>query len=126
LLDDCYAEFFTDGPPRLVLNFLKQQPDFLIKGELDVQALQHLSKQSEMMQSLQDYVKILVLQFEELYADLPLADLEELAQKLKLRLVDRYVKMQNRNITKALDAAKTEEQRLELMKKSKRLNELIK
>jgi DNA primase len=126
LLDDCFAEFFTDGPPRLVLNFLKQQPDFLIKGELDVQALQHLSKQSEMMQSLQDYVKILVLQFEELYADLPLADLEELAQKLKLRLVDRYVKMQNRNITKALDAAKTEEQRLELMKKSKRLNELIK
>jgi hypothetical protein len=88
--------------------------------------MQHLSKQSEMMQSLQDYVKILVLQFEELYADLPLADLEELAQKLKLRLVDRYVKMQNRNITKALDAAKTEEQRLELMKKSKRLNELIK
>jgi hypothetical protein len=34
--------------------------------------------------------------------------------------------MQNRNITKALDAAKTEEQRLELMKKSKKLNELIK
>jgi hypothetical protein len=75
---------------------------------------------------LQDYVKILVLQFEELYADLASGDLEELAQKLKHRLIDRYVKMQNRNITKALDAAKTEEQRLELMKKSKKLNELIK
>jgi hypothetical protein len=57
------------------------------------------------LQAAGDYVKILVLQFEELYADLPASDLEELAQKLKHRLIDRYVKMQNRNITKALDAA---------------------
>jgi hypothetical protein len=34
--------------------------------------------------------------------------------------------MQNRNITKALDAAKTDAQRLELMKKANKLNELIK
>jgi DNA primase len=115
LLDDFFPEFFTDGPARKVLNFLKSHPDF--NGD---------PKLSEELQASGSYVKILVLQFEELYADLPPPDLEELAQKLKLRLVDRYVKMQNRNITKALDAAETEEQRLELMKKSKRLNELIK
>jgi DNA primase len=115
LLDDCYAEFFTDGPARKVLKFLKSHPDF--NGD---------PKLSGQLQAAGDYVKIIVLQFEELYADLPASDLEELAQKLKHRLIDRYVKMQNRNITKALDSANSEEQRLELMKKSKKLNELIK
>jgi DNA primase len=115
LLNDCFAEFFTDGPARQVLKFLKSHPDF--NGD---------PKLSTQLQVAGDYVKILILQFEELYAELPLADLEDLALKLKHRLIDRYVKMQNRNITKALDAAKTEEQRLELMRKSKKLNELIK
>jgi hypothetical protein len=108
LLNDCFAEFFTDGPARQVLKFLKSHPDF--NGD---------PKLSTQLQVAGDYVKILILQFEELYAELPLADLEDLALKLKHRLIDRYVKMQNRNITKALDAAKTEEQRLELMRKSK-------
>jgi DNA primase len=115
LLNDCFAEFFTDGPARQVLKFLKSHPDFSGDPKLSTQ-----------LQVAGDYVKILILQFEELYAELPLADLEDLALKLKHRLIDRYVKMQNRNITKALDAAKTEEQRLELMRKSKKLNELIK
>jgi DNA primase len=115
LLANFYPEIFTDGPPRKVLKFLKSHPDF--NGD---------PKLSTQLQVAGDYVKILILQFEELYAELPLADLEDLALKLKHRLIDRYVKMQNRNITKALDAAKTEEQRLELMRKSKKLNELIK
>jgi DNA primase len=115
LLGNFYPEIFTDGPPRKVLKFLKSHPDF--NGD---------PKLSEELQVVGDYVKILVLQFEELYADLPIDDLEELAQKLKHRLIDRYVKMQNRNIAKAIDAAKTDEQRLELMQKSKKLNELIK
>jgi dihydroneopterin aldolase len=115
LLKNCHPEFFTDGSARTVLKFLKQHPDF--KGD---------PKLSEQLQDAVDYVKIIILQFEELYADLPLADLEELAEKLKHRLIDRYVKMQNRNITKAMDAAKTEEQRHELMQKAVKLNELIK
>jgi DNA primase len=115
LLANFYPEIFTDGPPRKVLKFLKSHPDF--NGD---------PKLSEELQVVGDYVKILVLQFEELYADLPIDDLEELAQKLKHRLINRYVKMQNRNIAKAIDAAKTDEQRLELMQKSKKLNELIK
>jgi DNA primase len=114
LLVDCFDEIFTDGPARAVLKFLKSHPDF--DGD---------PKLSTQLQVAGDYVKILVLQFEELYAELPLTDLEELAQKLKHRLIDRYVKMQNRNITKAMDAAKTEEQRLELMKKAQMLNKLI-
>jgi hypothetical protein len=98
-----------------VLKFLQAHPDF--KGD---------PKLSEELQPTGDYVKILLLQFEELYADLTVSDLEELAQKLKHRLIDRYVKMQNRKLTKAIEAADNDEQRLELMTKSKKLNELIK
>jgi hypothetical protein len=98
-----------------VLKFLKSHPDF--NGD---------PKLAGELQTVGDYVKILLLQFEELYSNLPASDLEELAKKLKHRLIDRYVKMQNRNITKALDAAKTDAQRLELMKKANKLNELIK
>jgi DNA primase len=107
--------FFVDGAPRTLFKFLKDNPKF--SGD---------PKTAEQLLEIGDYVKIIVLQFEELYADLPLSDLEEQAQKLKHRLIDRYVKMQNQKITKAIDAAKTDEQRLELMKKFKKLNELIK
>jgi DNA primase len=115
LILNCHPEFFTDGPPRTVLKFLQEHPDF--KGDL---------KLSEQLQPASDYVKILVLQFEELYADLPVSELEETAQKLKHRLIDRYVKMQNQKLTKAIEAAKTEPQRIELMQRAKKLNELIK
>jgi DNA primase len=115
LLKNCHPEFFTDGPPRTVFKFLKRNPDF--NGD---------PKLSEELQAVGDYVKILLLQFEELYADLPANDLEEQAEKLKHRLIDRYVKMQNRKITKAIETAKDDEQRLELMQKAVKLNELIK
>jgi DNA primase len=115
LIENCHPEFFTDGPARKVFKFLKSNPDFNGDPKLALE-----------LQAAGDYVKILLLQFEELYADLPVSDLEELAQKLKHRLIDRYVKMQNRKITKAIDSANNEEQRLELMKKANKLNELIK
>jgi DNA primase len=115
LIKSCHPEFFTDGSARIVFKFLKSNPDF--KGN---------PKLSEQLQEAGDYVKIIVLQFEELYADLPPADLEEQAHKLKHRLIDRYVKTQNRKITKAIEAAETEEQRMEFMQKAKKLNELIK
>jgi DNA primase len=133
LIKDCHPEFFTLGAARTVLKFLQAHPDFKVEGELDVQALHHLvlmpgraGPLAEMVQSLQDYVKILLLQFEELYADLPANDLDELAKKLKQRLVNRYVKMQNLKLTKAIEDADNDELRLELMKKAKKLNELIK
>ena len=115
LLDDCHPEFFTDGPRREVLKFLKEHPDFSGDPKLSVQ-----------LQAAGDYVKILILQFEELYADLPVPELEEIAQKLKHRQIDRYVKIQNQKLTQAIGAASTEEQRVELIKKANKLNELIK
>ena len=45
-----------------------------------------------------DYVKIIMLQFEELYQDLPLDDLRSKPINLKHRLIDRYVKIQKHKL----------------------------
>ena len=55
------SELFTEGHPRQVFKFLKKNPDF--KGD---------PKVAEQLQTIGDYVKIIMLQFEELYQDLPL------------------------------------------------------
>lgn len=115
LLKGCYSEFFTEGPQRAMFKFLKEHPDF--KGD---------PKLAKELNEISNYVSILVLQFEEIYADLSLPDLEEQAAKLKHRLIDRYVKTQNQKIIKALEAADDEEQRRELMQKAVKLSELIK
>jgi DNA primase len=115
LLKDCHPEYFTDGPPRIVFKFLLKHPDF--KGN---------TKLAEQLHEVGDYVKIITLQFEEVYSGLPLEDLLEQAEKLKHRLIDRYVKTQNQKIVQAIDTAETEEQKQELMAKADKLNQLIK
>ncbi len=115
LLKDFNKVFLSEGPPRKLLEFLEKHPDF--KGD---------PKLATQLREIADYVKIITLQFEELYQDLPLADLQELADKLKHRLIDRYVKMQNRKIAKEINTAQTDDRRRELMQKANKLNELIK
>ncbi|HSX18420.1 MAG TPA: DNA primase [Candidatus Saccharimonadales bacterium] len=82
-------------------------------------------RQAEVVQSLQDYVKILVLQFEELYQDLPLEDLKEQAQNLKNRLIARYVKTQKQQLSVAMQSASDEKELEKLINKADKLNELI-
>jgi DNA primase len=78
LIENCKSQFFSEGPQRDVFKFLKDNPDF--DGD---------PKIAEQLQPISDYVKILMLQFEELYSNLPLADLKEQAAQLKHRLIDR-------------------------------------
>ncbi len=115
LLKDCRPIFFSDGPARIVFNFLKSHPDF--KGD---------PKLAEQLQSVGDYVKIIVLQFEELYADVPLDDLVQQATGLKRRLIDRYVKMQKQQLSKDMQATDNEAKLRVLTKKADKLNQLIK
>ena len=115
LIHDCRTEFFTDGPPRQMLQFIKDNPGF--KGD---------PKIAEQLQSISDYVKIIMLQFEELYQDLPLADLEEQAAKLKLSLIKRYVKIQNHKLAIAMQEAMDDNELNSLMQKADKLNTLIK
>jgi DNA primase len=115
LLTDCRAEFFTDDPRRVVFKFINKNPDF--KGD---------PKVAEQLQPASDYVKILLLQFEELYADLPLADLTTQAAQLKHRLIDRYVKIQKHKLALAMQDAKDDTEVNKLAQKADKLNELIK
>jgi DNA primase len=115
LIKDCRAEFFTDGPQREMLRFLKDNPDF--NGD---------PKIAEQLQPISDYVKILSLQFEELYSNLPLADLKEQAAQLKHRLLDRYVKIQKHKLALAMQRAKDDNELNSLVQKVDKLNALIK
>lgn len=115
LLKDCRVEYFTDGPARQVFKFLQDSPDF--KGD---------PKIAEQLLSEGDYVKIIMLQFEELYQDLPLDDLTEQAAQLKHRLIDRYAKIQKHKLVLAMGQTTDENELNRLVQKADKLNELIK
>lgn len=115
LLKDCRPEFFNGGQSRRVFEFIQKNPDF--KGE---------PKTAGQLRQDADYVKILVLQFEEIYQDLPLDDLEEQAINLKRRLIDRYVKIQKHQLAESMQQAKSEKDIQKLINKVDKLNRLIK
>ena len=114
-LKDCQPEFFSDDPRRRVFEFIKQNPTF--KGD---------PKVAEQLQPDGEYVKILMLQFEEIYQDLPLGDLEEQVVNLKRRLIDRYVKIQKHQLAESMEEAKSEKDIQKLLGKVDKLNRLIK
>ena len=115
LLDNLKPEVFTDGQARELFKFLISNPDF--KGDPKIAAK---------LQGISDYVKIISLQFEELYQDLPLADLQEQAAKLKHNLIKRYVKIQNHKLAVAMQNAKDDNELNSLVQKADKLNEMIK
>lgn len=116
LLKDCDTEFFSEGSRRKILEFLQKNPDF--KGD---------PKLAAQLQEVGDYVKIITLQFEEMYADLPLDELKEQAEGLKRRIIARYVQIQKHDLARAMqDAGDDEEKVNKLIKKANKLNQLIK
>jgi DNA primase len=114
LLDDCNEKYFTEGEPRNLLKFLQANPSF--SGD---------PKLAEGLQAIGDYVKIIILQFEEVYQELSLDDLREQAINLKRRLIDRYVKIQKHKLAQAMEAAGSEEEIKDLVRKADKLNQLI-
>ena len=115
VIKDSKTEFFTDGPQRELFKFIKANLDF--KGD---------PKIAEQLQPIADYVKIIMLQFEELYEDLPSDDLVQQAARLKHRLVDRYVKIQKHKLAIAMQATDDDNELKSLATKADKLNELIK
>lgn len=114
LLADCDEVYFNEGPPKIILSFLTDHPDF--NGE------PQLAKE---LQAVSDYVKILVLQYEELYQELSLGDLKEQALQLKKRLIGRYVKTQKKMLVAAMQDAKNEDKVEKLLKEVDKLNKLM-
>jgi len=106
--------FFNEGAPRRLLEFLKANPAFK-GGSEPIRELQQIS----------DYVKVIALQFEELYQSLALEDLEEQALNLKRRLIGRYVKTQKRALAKSMGKTTDSKELRELMRQADKLNKLI-
>jgi hypothetical protein len=61
-----------------------------------------------------------------MYQDLPLEDLQEQAEHLKRRLIDRYVKIQKHQLAESIEQAKSEKDIQKLLGKVDKLNRLIK
>ncbi len=127
LLKGMKPQYFGDGPPRILLEFLHKNPDF--KGERSkdfIEVLAAKPKVAEQLQGTSDYVKIIALQFEELYQDLSLADLQEQAAHLRHRLIERYVNTQKTQLAEQMQDTTNEVQLQKLMRRANQLNSLIK
>lgn len=108
------AEMLVSEPGRQLLGFLEQHPDFTGQTE-----------QGNGLHDLQDYVKILGLEYEELYQGLELTELHYEAARLQVRLVEQFVKKQKQIIADQLAAA-DEATTLTLLAKVKDYDQLLK
>lgn len=107
-------QMFSDDAAKTLYNFLHSHPDF--EGS---------KEEAKELQSIGDYVKITVLQFEELYRNLENIELRNEVARLQERLVATYVKQQKQRVRKAMDGASDTDMR-KLIEADKRLNVLLK
>jgi len=120
-------EYFSGDPQKTLLEFLQKNPDFKGEGSKDlIEVLAAKPAAIKQLQGASDYVKIIGLQFEELYQDLSLADLREQAARLKHRLIERYVNTQKTQLAEQMHDTTDEVQLQKLIKKANPLNNLIK
>lgn len=113
-LDQLTSDMLSDDDARMLLRFLLDNPDF--KDEPST---------ATTLREIADYVKILGLQYEELYQDLGLLELRNEATRLQVRLIENYVKTQKKDLTRAL-LTSDETDTASLLEKAKALDELLK
>ena len=104
-------EMLSREPAKVLLKLYKQHKN---SDE------EHLGKLAEVA----DYVKILTLQYEELYQGLELSELKYEAARLQVRLIEDYVKQQKINLAKQMsesDANQTDK----LLAEARQLDELL-
>jgi DNA primase len=99
-----------------LLSFLKQHPDF--SGDTS----QHGTAKE--LSEVADYVRIISLQYEELYQGLELTELRYEAARLQARLVERYVKNQKQTVSAQLNDADDVQTRV-LLEQVKELDNLL-
>jgi DNA primase len=101
-------------PAQQLLQFLHENPDFA--GD---------ANNSLALESVSDYVKILSLQYEELYQDLDLLELRYEASRLQTYLIEQYVKTQKKQLSTELKTAGMADTNV-LLSKAKQLDVLLK
>ncbi len=105
---------FQGEEAQTVAAFLQQHPDF--DGDV---------LKAPELQSILDYVKILSLQFEELYGEIDTTELQYEAARLRATVINHFVKKQNQIIRRKLKEASPAEE-AELMARVNKLNQLLK
>lgn len=114
-LNDVKLEYFSDEPQRMIYEFLLSHPDY--KGG---------KRLPSVLMPVNDYVKILSLQFEELYQGLLAQDLAEQAAGLKQRLIEKYATSEKSRLAEQMQQTTDEAELHKLMKQVDALNKLIK
>lgn len=113
-LADVQEEMFTEPDAQKVYNFLLQNPGFT--GD---------PKEASLLRDISDYVKILGLQFEELYQGIELLELRNEAARLQTRVIEQYVKTKKQPLIEAMHDA-SDSERSRLLAEAKALDELLK
>lgn len=111
LLEGLSPDYFDDELSLNLYKVLESKPNL---------------KADDAVQNLQDYVKIITLQYEELYEGLPAEEIRAQALQLKSRLVNRYVKMQKQALAERMSAETDENKLRKLIQEADKLNKLIK
>jgi len=114
LLASLPDDIALDPSARSLLGFLQTHPDFA-------------GDPTEVPQLLPivDYVKIMILRYEELYQNVDIRELEYEAVQVRAKLIGQYVKMQKQRIALALQSADNEAQ-TSLLEQAKELDNLLK
>ncbi|HYF96865.1 MAG TPA: DNA primase [Patescibacteria group bacterium] len=107
-------EMLANDSQRKIYKFLLENPDF--DGDL-----KKLSK----LEDISDYVKILVLQFEELYAKVDTLELQYEAARLRAKIIGYFVKQQKRKLSALLDSTE-EAGHTEILSQVRELDKMLK
>jgi DNA primase len=107
-------ELLSTPEQKLLHTFLMHNPDYSGGKQLPPD-----------LTSVADYVKILILQFEELYQNVDLPELMAEATRLKAQLLERYVKSKKLEIVASLAHVNDELQTNLLLEEVKKLDQLL-
>lgn len=113
-LDVVTDHMMVGDPATALYQFLSEHPDF--DGDPATAAK---------LQPIGDYVKMVLLQYEELYEDVEQAELAYEADRLRAKLIEQYVKMQKQRLAHELQTA-DEGQTTALLEQAKQLDHLLK
>lgn len=113
-LDILTEDMFDDDRARQTLTFLKNNLDF--DGNL---------AGAPELQLILDYVKILSLQFEELYGEIDTLELQYEAARLRAKVIDHYVKQQKKILSHKLSDS-SDAETSKLLRTVRELDQLLK
>ncbi len=112
-------EMLSEENAQELLDYLEKNPTF----KLDTKLLGN--KLPEVLKKLTDYVRILVLLYEELYSHLEFIELQYEATRLQVRLIEQYVKTQKASLADQFADANDAETN-NLLETAKKLDNLLK